>query len=156
MSDQPSITCPVCDMTSYSPKNIEHGYCGYCHAYTSADTPAVDPRFPDRPQHPDFWRLAAQVKMMDRESDLASAEIGDQALVLDGVDDHSVAYMAQQRVMRARALIEPEDGNTTGREGVLWVDGFIAGKRFAESLAQGEVINGAPQDGNRRVRRTRK
>lgn len=31
----PSITCPQCRKTSYHPKDIEHGYCGYCHEYTT-------------------------------------------------------------------------------------------------------------------------
>jgi hypothetical protein len=35
----PSITCPVCGKTSYHPTDVEMGYCGYCHGYTSA----VDP-----------------------------------------------------------------------------------------------------------------
>ena len=34
-SDHPSITCPVCGMTSYHPKDIEHGFCGNCHDYTA-------------------------------------------------------------------------------------------------------------------------
>lgn len=29
----PSITCPMCGMVSYHPKDIEHRYCGKCHAY---------------------------------------------------------------------------------------------------------------------------
>lgn len=33
--DQPSITCPVCGMTSYHPEDIRQGYCGRCHDYTS-------------------------------------------------------------------------------------------------------------------------
>lgn len=32
--DDPSITCPVCDMTSYNPNDVEMGYCGNCHGYT--------------------------------------------------------------------------------------------------------------------------
>jgi hypothetical protein len=28
------ITCPVCEMTSYNPNDIEQGYCGYCHRFT--------------------------------------------------------------------------------------------------------------------------
>jgi hypothetical protein len=31
----PSITCPVCNRTSYHPEDIRHGYCGHCHAYTT-------------------------------------------------------------------------------------------------------------------------
>lgn len=33
--DEDSIVCPVCEMRSYHPKDIEHGYCGNCHEYTS-------------------------------------------------------------------------------------------------------------------------
>jgi hypothetical protein len=32
---EPSITCPDCGMTSYSPGDIERGYCGNCHDFTS-------------------------------------------------------------------------------------------------------------------------
>lgn len=35
MSEQPSITCPKCRMTSYNPNDIEQGYCGNCHDWTS-------------------------------------------------------------------------------------------------------------------------
>lgn len=34
-TDQPSITCPVCHMTSYNPNDIREGYCGNCHAWTA-------------------------------------------------------------------------------------------------------------------------
>lgn len=34
-----SITCPQCGMVSHHPVDVEMGYCGNCHAYTSA----VDP-----------------------------------------------------------------------------------------------------------------
>lgn len=33
--EQPSITCPVCDMTSYHPMDIEMGWCGNCQDYTT-------------------------------------------------------------------------------------------------------------------------
>jgi|AntDeeMinimDraft_6_1070357.scaffolds.fasta_scaffold09015_3 hypothetical protein len=32
--DGPAITCPDCSMTSWSLKDILHGYCGNCHAFT--------------------------------------------------------------------------------------------------------------------------
>jgi len=35
MTEQPSITCPDCGRTSYNPNDIEQGYCGYCHDWTS-------------------------------------------------------------------------------------------------------------------------
>ena len=42
--EQPSITCPVCDRTSYNPNDIEWGYCGYCHAYTGVVDPMMKAR----------------------------------------------------------------------------------------------------------------
>ena len=29
--DQPSYTCPRCEMTSYHPQDVEHQYCANCH-----------------------------------------------------------------------------------------------------------------------------
>lgn len=34
-TDQPSITCPVCNMTSYNPNDIREGYCGNCNKWTT-------------------------------------------------------------------------------------------------------------------------
>lgn len=31
----PSINCRRCGKTSYHPKDIEEGYCGYCHDWTA-------------------------------------------------------------------------------------------------------------------------
>ena len=39
MTEQPSITCPVCGMTSYNPNDIREGYCGNCHDWTSERSP---------------------------------------------------------------------------------------------------------------------
>jgi len=39
----PSITCPVCEMTSYHPTDIAEGYCGHCHDFTSPKRPADQP-----------------------------------------------------------------------------------------------------------------
>ncbi len=30
----PSFTCPQCNATSYSRRDIEEGYCGRCHDWT--------------------------------------------------------------------------------------------------------------------------
>lgn len=32
---RPSITCPECERTSWHPKDVEFGYCGYCSWWTS-------------------------------------------------------------------------------------------------------------------------
>jgi hypothetical protein len=34
-----SITCPSCGRTSHHPKDIEEGYCGFCHDWTQPDPP---------------------------------------------------------------------------------------------------------------------
>jgi hypothetical protein len=31
-----SITCPVCQMTSWHPADVGEGYCGHCHDWTSS------------------------------------------------------------------------------------------------------------------------
>lgn len=35
LEDQPSITCPVCEHTSYNLNDIMQGYCGHCCEYTT-------------------------------------------------------------------------------------------------------------------------
>lgn len=50
----PSITCPVCLMTSYHPMDVRTGDCGSCHDYTSVGSDGIElplPR-PDRPTVP--------------------------------------------------------------------------------------------------------
>ena len=39
-----SITCPKCHMTSYNPNDIEWGFCGNCHGYTSPVDPVATAR----------------------------------------------------------------------------------------------------------------
>jgi hypothetical protein len=46
-TSEPSITCPVCAMTSYNPNDIREGYCGNCHEFTGVktlDNPGPDGR----------------------------------------------------------------------------------------------------------------
>jgi hypothetical protein len=33
--ESPSITCPVCGMTSYNANDVRHGWCGNCRKQTS-------------------------------------------------------------------------------------------------------------------------
>jgi len=57
-----------------------------------------DPAFPDRPDHPDFWRLSETILYMDgaAESGQSYDEIMDKHM-----DAESLIYMADQRVRRA-------------------------------------------------------
>jgi hypothetical protein len=43
-NDYPSITCPVCDMTSWNPNDVEMGFCGNCHGYTGVVDPMMKAR----------------------------------------------------------------------------------------------------------------
>ena len=53
VTDQPSITCPVCRMTSYHPEDIRQGYCGNCHDWTGSVTPGSPASLPEQePPHP--------------------------------------------------------------------------------------------------------
>jgi hypothetical protein len=40
-AESESITCPQCNMTSHNPNDVEQGYCGNCHAYTSPVNPLM-------------------------------------------------------------------------------------------------------------------
>lgn len=124
--------------------------------------PRRDPRFPDRPQHPDFWRMSKVIVELDEQADRAADEAGEAVVITPDIDQRSLAYVARQRVIRARNLL-PEDpeGNTTGRDGILWADGFTAGVRYAQALAEEqdieiEDLTGTDKiDGNRRQRRAK-
>lgn len=48
MNTNPSITCPVCQMTSYNPNDIRQGYCGNCHAWTGPQTQLDNALIPGR------------------------------------------------------------------------------------------------------------
>lgn len=127
-----------------------------------------DPRFFEPPTDPDFHKLAAVVKVHDREQQAAEVERGEPVIILPhNTDPYSVAYMSQQRVIHARKR-SPDDGEpdtATGREASVWVDGFTLGMRFAEARAAANVddvfdsfVNDSPTqvDGNRRQRRRRR
>ena len=56
--------------------------------------PLRDPRFPDRPQHPDFWRLSESALLLDGRTD--SGQSVDKAMS-EYVDPESALYVVQQR-----------------------------------------------------------
>ena len=86
--------------------------------------------FPERPDHPDYWRLAAIVQGLDMAAD-APAVPRDQVLpheVAKHIDKDSVIYVAMMRSLRAHS---GHQGIETVKGAGLWLDGFIAGARFA-------------------------
>lgn len=91
--------------------------------------PLRDPRFPDRPQSPDFWRITEVVNQQDGRSTEGQQEM-DQ-VIGDIVDGEAVAYMAVQRarmVQRESGL--SENKVLTQMMAAIWVDAFTVGVRF--------------------------
>lgn len=87
--------------------------------------PLRDPRFPDRPQHPDFWRMAEVVLGQDADSAAKTLE----EVVGDLVDYESLEYMAAQRAARLRQFAHlSEAGTQAAMAG--WLTGFAAGVEF--------------------------
>jgi hypothetical protein len=40
---EPTFVCPACHRVSYHPKDIEYGYCGFCHDFTGKRPEEVKP-----------------------------------------------------------------------------------------------------------------
>lgn len=78
----------------------------------------TDPNFPDRPDHPDFWLMAEVVQDLDNAADDG---LSADRIVAD-LDMTSVAYMAEQRALRAQA------GGMV--PAALWFDAFVMGVMF--------------------------
>jgi hypothetical protein len=82
-----------------------------------------------RPDHRDFWRIAAIVRAMDAESDNAGTREARNASFLAAVskvaDRASLLYIAEQRALRARPGTKPEPLWMA-----LWVEGFLSGAAF--------------------------
>jgi hypothetical protein len=85
----------------------------------------TDPRFPNRPNHPDFWMMSKAVISLDTASDTGVSfadTVGD-------IDIDSLAYMAQQRALRA-ATILATPVTRESRIMATWLDGFMVGVKF--------------------------
>ena len=109
----------------------------------------VDPEFPNRPQHPDFWAMSRSVVERDRAVD----ESGDLGKVLDeaNVDTDSLLYMARQRALR---MIQNTPTPETDEElmvsmASLWMDAFLVGLDVGSEKAVTQVLEKG-SDGNRR------
>lgn len=58
--------------------------------------PLHDPRFPDRPQHPDFWRLSEVCLQLDGAATEGGKEIPE--ITADLIDMESLDYLTRNRV----------------------------------------------------------
>lgn len=82
--------------------------------------------FPDRPDHPDFWKLSDVVLQHDGLTEDADFDI--QAHLATVLDPDSLRYMLAARVKRshdrsgAPALVQAQ---------AAWLDGFMIGVAYA-------------------------
>lgn len=89
--------------------------------------PLRDDRFPDRPQHPDFWRLSQVVTKHDGRTDEGKQHVTE--VIRDYIDPDSLLYMCQQRahIYAQRAGLPPQ--LVPALFGAL-IDGILTGIAF--------------------------
>lgn len=91
-----------------------------------------DDQFPDRPDHPDFWRLSDVVLQQDgalQEAVDKDAEYD--RIIAEHVDLDSVMYLAQQRAQRV--LLEQGFGlnpDAVAMVSAAYLTGVVAGIAF--------------------------
>lgn len=68
---------------------------------TEFTDPLRDPRYPDRPQTPDFWRLS-EVSLEQDARAVESNDVGE--ILAELVDEPSLLYLAQNRIQIAFGL----------------------------------------------------
>ena len=86
--------------------------------------PLNDPRFPDRPNTADFWRLSEAV--LRNDGDATEGGRSAEQIYSDEIADlRSVLYMAKAR---AAMMGLPAISGAT-----LWLDAFAAGVRFQQA-----------------------
>ena len=87
----------------------------------------LDPRFPDRPQHPDFWRLIEVILRLDGEVTEGARPIDE--VMAETVDSGSLIYAAKQRALMLA------NGSPEGMAVLtaLWAEAFLAGAEFQKA-----------------------
>lgn len=91
--------------------------------------PLNDPRFPDRPTHPDFWRISEVLTQLDGKA--TEGGHGLPEIVAAVADLGSVTYAARQRAR----MIKAQTGLDFVSEELLaavWIDAFTTGATFQE------------------------
>lgn len=92
--------------------------------------PLRDPRFPDRPQHPDFWRISQVVLELDGNASEGNMSVSE--IVADLVDEKSLIYMTEQRALWAKQNLPGLTLAYGPALGAIWATAFTAGIRFQQ------------------------
>lgn len=94
------------------------------------------PAFPDRPDHPDFWRLSEILLQIDGRSNEDGREVFDE--VSDNIDPASLIYMAEGRAKHGlQEFVAAKRDRVTTTDVVAlvtaaWVEAFLVGARFQQ------------------------
>lgn len=92
--------------------------------------PLHDPSFPDRPQHPDFWRLSEIILQLDGRAE-EDPDFNVETQLAETVDPDAIRYHILERAKRLRVLLADEGSDfdldvfATG-----YLEGFILGNLF--------------------------
>lgn len=88
-----------------------------------------DPRFPDRPTHPDFIRLSEIVQ----KHDIDTERLGHSPFEVLGVDEASFLYFLDNRLgVFSQRTHRTFEGRNKAMISALYMDAFALGKAFAE------------------------
>ena len=96
------------------------------------DPRARDPRFPDRPTHPDFIRLSEAVQTHDAMAE----QLDVNPFAITGVDEKSLSYFLENRIGVMMQRLGTRILLAKAMVGAIWLDGFALGKRYAEQVAE--------------------
>lgn len=90
-----------------------------------------DPRFPDRPTHPDFWRISQVLTMNDGRATEGGQSVPEITAAV--VDIDSLTYAAKQRAgIACQALGLPTSPGWVAKLASVWIDAFVAGATFEQ------------------------
>ncbi len=94
--------------------------------------PLRDPRFPNRPQHPDFWRLSETAMALDGKTAESGASVSDVAS--PDIDVESLFYAAESRVnlmLQATGLKVPD--SVQGAMVAIYISALVHGIEFQKA-----------------------
>lgn len=86
-----------------------------------------DPRFPDRPEHPDFWRLVSAA--LKHDGDASESDKSIEEIIGELIDPASLLYMCEQRaaVMAQRMGLAPAGQAVVN---AALIDGILTGIHY--------------------------
>lgn len=91
--------------------------------------PLNDPRFPDRPQHPDFWDIVDVVNQIDGRAIEGRQSLPQILGEMDIVDTDSIVYVAKMRALKAIEILALPAGLELSLASIF-IDAFSAGALF--------------------------